>query len=247
MSDQDRFDELMRVAFHDARTIEPTEPQIAEVVRRANTAVPVRRRVRRQLTAAAAAFALLAGTAVAVPQTREALFNGFGAFKEFFTGGGDPPGTPIPTSDDDAALNWFRGTDTTNGAIIAQAQSVRLVAYRQTTTGMACFAYGTSVSACRPDKEWIALLADSPVLLTGPFPEADASGRLPLFGVTADRITTIKIQYVDGGTERSDNIRHGFVLFADPTRRPTTLTARDKNGAVVTTTDIRDRQWEFNP
>ena len=68
----------------------------------------MRRLARRQLTAAAAAFALLAGTALAVPQTRDALFNGFGAFKEFLTDGGDPPGTPIPTTDNDATLNWFR-------------------------------------------------------------------------------------------------------------------------------------------
>ncbi len=246
MSDASRIDALVRLAFDEARSIEPTDAEIRSVVRRAQ-AQPVRKvRARRILATAAAMLTVVVASALAVPQSREALFNGFGAFRDFLTGG-EPPGTPLPADDNDALLNSLRGTDTTNGAVIAQAQSLRLVAYREPTTRMACFAYGASVAACRPDKEWNDLLVASPVFLTGPLPEADSAGRLPLFGLIADNITTIRIEYADGGSERVDDVRYGFIVFADPVRTPTTLTAQDATGATVATTDIRDRQWEFHP
>ena len=245
MSDHGRFDELIRLAFHDARAIEPTEHEIAVAARAANTPAPPKLRGRR-LVAVAAALALVTGTAFAVPQTRHALTDGFGTLEDFLTNGADAPGTPIPAGENDGKLDWFRGTDTTNGSIIAQTQSLRLVAYRQITTGMACFAYGTSVSVCRPDKEWTQLLQSSPVLLTGPLPEPNPTGRLPLFGITADNITTIELDYADGTTERVDMVEHGFVLFADPKRRPATLIARDQTGNTITTLDISQLQWEFH-
>ena len=43
---------------------------------------------------------------------------------------------------------------------------------------------------------------------------------LPLLGITADNITAIEIRYADGSTEHADDIRHGFVLFARPKRKP---------------------------
>ena len=246
MSDHDRFDELMRLAFHDARTIEPTEHEIAVAVRAASSPAPRKLRDRRLVAVAAAALALVTGTAFAVPQTRQALTDGFGTLEDFLTNGADAPGTPIPAGENDGKLDWFRGTDTTNGSIIAQTESVRLVAYRQTTTGMACFAYGTLASACRPDKEWTQLLQSSPVLLTGPLPEPNPTGRLALFGITADNLTTIELNYADGTTERVDGVEHGFVLFADPKRRPATLIARDQPGNTITTLDISQLQWEFH-
>ena len=107
--------------------------------------------------------------------------------------------------------------------------------------------YGASVAACRLDKEWNDLLVASPVFLTGPFPEADSAGRLPLFGLIADNVATIRVEYADGGSERVEDVQHGFIVFADPARTPTTLTVYDTTGATVATTDIRDRQWEFHP
>lgn len=246
MSDHDRFDGLMRLALHDARTTEPTEHEIAVAVRAANIPAPRTLRGRRFVAVAAAAFALVTGTAFAVPQTRHALTDGFGTLKDFLTNGADAPGTPIPAGENDGNLDWFRGTDTTSGSIIAQTQGTRLVAYRQTTTGMACFAYGTSVSACRPDKEWTQLLKSSPVLLTGPVPEPNPTGRLALFGIAADNITTIDLHYADGTTEHAAGVEHGFVLFADPKRRPAKLTAQDQAGNTIATIDVSHLQWEFH-
>lgn len=246
MSDATRFDELARLAFEEARAIEPTDAEIRAVVRRAHGEPTRRRRGRRLIVAVAATLTLVAGTAFAVPQSRDAILNGFGAFKDFFTGG-EPPGTPAPAGEKEGQLNWFGGSDIVTGSVIAQAGLVRLIAYREPVTGMACLGYGLAFEECRPDSEWSQVLARSPVLVRGPLPQPDAAGRLPLLGVTADNITTIEIRYADGGTERVDNVQHGFVLFAEPKRTPATLIARDQTGTNVATIDISDRQWEFNP
>ena len=247
MSDYDRFDELMRLALHDARTIEPTEHEIAAAVRAANAPAPRKLRGRRLVAVAAAALALVTGTAFAVPQTRHALTDGFGRLEDFLTTGADAPGTPIPAGENDGNLDWFRGTDTTNGSIIAQTESG--TARRVPTNrppGWRASPYGTIVSACRPDKEWTQLLKSSPVLLTGPFPEPDPTGRLALFGIAADNITTIKLDYADGTTEHAEGVEHGFVLFADPKRRPAKLTAQDQAGNTIATIDVSHLQWEFH-
>lgn len=246
MSDPIRFDELTRLAFEETRAIEPTDVEIQTAVRRAHAEPSRRRPARRVILAAAATLTLAAGTVLAVPQSRDAILDGFGAFKDFFTGG-EPPGSPVPGGEKEGRLNWFGGSDIASGSVIAQAGSVRLIAYREPTTGMACLGYGLAYEECRPDAEWVQVLARSPVLVSGPLPQPDAAGRLPLLGITADDITTIELRYADGGTERADKVQHGFVLFAEPQRTPTTLVARDQAGVNVATIDISDRQWKFNP
>jgi hypothetical protein len=241
-----RIDELARLAFAEARAIEPTDAEIQAVVRRAHAEPSRRRPARRVILAAAATLTLAAGTALAVPQSRDVILDGFGTFKDFFTGG-EPPGTPVPGGEKEGQLNWFGGSDVATGSVIAQAGSVRLIAYREPTTGMACLGYSLAFVECRPDTEWSQVLARSPVVVSGPLPQPDAAGRLPLLGITADNIATIEIRYADGGSERVDNIQHGFVLFAEPKRTPATLIARDQTGVDVATIDISDRQWEFNP
>lgn len=247
MSDANRIDRLARLAFEETRAIEPTDAEIQAVVRRAH-AEPIRRRRvgMRLIVAMAATLTLVAGTAFAVPQSRDAILDGFGAFRDFFTGG-EPPGAPVPAGEEEGQLNWFGGSDLATGSVIAQAGSVRLIAYREPTTRMACIGYGLAYEECRPDGEWSQVLARSPVLVRGPLLEPDAAGRLPLLGITADDITTIELRYADGGIARVDNVQHGFVLFAEPTRTPTTLIARDLTGANVATIDISDRQWDFTP
>lgn len=246
MTDPNRIDELARLAFEEARAIEPTDAQIQAAVRHAQAAPTPRRRARRLIAAAAATLILGVGTAFAVPQSRDAIFNGFGAFKDFFTGG-EPPGTPVPTGEKEGQLNWFGGSDVATGSVIAQAGPVRLIAFRDSTNGMACLGYGLAIEECRPDKEWIKTLARSPVVVRGPIPQPDANGRLPLVGITADNVTKIELLYTDGGIERVDQIQHGFVLLADPKRKPTTLIARDETGKDLATIDISHRQWEFHP
>ena len=244
MSNDDRFDELMRLAFHDARSQEPNPSDITAAVRAATS--PPRKLRGRRVATIAVALALMSATAFAVPQTRQALVDGFGTLANFLTRGGDPPGAPIPPSDNDATLNWFRGSDTTNGSILAQTQGSRLVAYRQTSTGMACIAYGTLASTCRPDAEWTNLLNQSPVQLTGPLPEPNSTGKLALYGITADMITLIDLVYADGTTEHVQGVRHGFVIFTDPKRHPTTLTALDSSGNTIATLDISHLQWDIH-
>lgn len=246
MSDDHRFDELMRLAYHDARTEESTQSEITAAIRAAAGPTPRRRRGRSLAIPITAALVLVSATAFAVPQTRNALGDAFGSLSDFLTRGGEAPGTPIPPGGNDATLNWFRGTDTTSGSILAQTQTTRLVAYRQTTTGMACIAYGTLASTCRPDKEWTSLLNQSPVQLTGPLPEPNPTGRVALFGITADSVAAIDLAYADGTSEHVTGVEHGFVIFADPKRRPAALRALDTSGNTIATRDVRRLQWDIH-
>ena len=238
------IDELGTLAFEDIRTLEPTRAQIDAVLDAARTRV--RRTSPRRVAAIAVAGAALAvGTAVAVPQTRDAIFDAFGSLERFLSGG-DAPGTQVPPTERPGELNWFFDAEPGTARVIASAGRTRLAAFREASTGMACLSYGLAAEECRPDEDWIAQLAGSPVLLRGPVPE-ESDGKLPLIGIVADAVTSVAVTYADGGTERLNGVRIGFVLLVDGTRHPTTLVARDASGADIATIDITDRQWRFTP
>lgn len=244
MSTHLRIDELGVLAFEDIRALEPTHAQVravldAERVRGSRTSP------RRIATIAAAGAVLLAGTAVAIPQTRDTIFDAFGSLERFLTGG-DPPGTPVPQTERPGELNWFAGAAPGSERIIASAGGTRLAAFRQAATGMACLSYGLAVEECRSDAEWIAQLEGSPVLLRGPVPEA-SDGKLPLIGIVADAVVSIELTYADGGRERLDGIRTGFVLLVDGDRNPLTLVAQDASGTTLATVNVSNRQWSFSP
>lgn len=239
-----RIDELGTLAFEDIRAIEPTGAQVAAVLAAA-TAMPRRSSPRRIVAIAAATVGLAAGTAMAVPQTRDAIFDVFGSLEEFFSGGA-PPGDPIPPAETPGTLNWFFGAAPGSQRVLARSGNTRLAAFRQDATGLACISYGLAVEECRSDAEWIAELKASPVLLRGPIPEP-FEGKLPLIGIVADTVTRVELRYADGTDETLDAIRTGFVLHADPNRNPTSLTARDATGAEVATADLRNLEWRSTP
>lgn len=245
--DMDLFGDFLRAALGDVRALEPSPAQVQAAVRAAaTTGRPARMRVRRVLAIAVATALLAVGTALAIPAGRDAILGGFESFREFITGGGDPPGTPISPDEAVGELNWFFGSDVATGSAIAQAGDVRLVAYRD-QTGAACLNHGLAFGECRPDDEWRALLTQNPIYVGPAIPPATADGRIPFTGLVADAVTAVVVTYADGGTERADGIRHGFVLYVEAARRPQLITAQDASGGVVGTEDISDRQWVFTP
>lgn len=240
------LDELLELAFSEARAAEPTHDEIVEVLRSVRPSRS-RRSVRRRVVAIVIATVLLAaGSVVAVKPTRHAVFGTFGEFGSFLSGG-DPPGTPLPQGERPGRLNWFAGSDRATGAVLAQQGAVRLVAFRASDTGYACFSYGLSASECRPDADWVEQFDQFAVLLRGPLPQPDTFGRLPLFGFVADSVTRVELGYIDGSSERRTGVRHGFVIMGDPKRSPKTLTAFDATGEVVSRQDVSERQWSFGP
>lgn len=244
MSDPNRIDELLRLAYRDVRTLEPTGELIQAALAHAGATRRRGGRSRRLLLAAVATLTLSAGTALAVPQARDAIFDTFGSFKDFLAGGSTPPGSPVPLDEQPGRLNWFGGSDRASGSVIAQSGIVRLVAFRD-PRGVACLGYGLAFEECRPDQNWLEELARSPVRVAVTIPEPDPSGRIALVGLTADNITTVQVRYRDGDADAPIAVSHGFVVFADPNRRPDTLTARDERGNTIVIADISEQQWAF--
>lgn len=246
MSTSRHLDELLELAYADIRAMEPTEAEIAAVLRRGAPSRP-RRTSRRRIVAIAFTSLLLAsGTVFAIPQTRDAILGAFGDIGRFVTGG-DPPGTAVPRGERLGELNWFEGGSPDSGSVIARSGDVRLVAFRNTTTGYACFGYGLSIEECRPDGDWVDQLSQSVVLLRGPTPQPDSVGRLPLFGFVSDSVTRVELEYADGSSDRPTDVKHGFVVMGDPARVPHTLVAFDAAGDVVSRQDVTGRQWSFGP
>lgn len=246
MSELDRLDQLLRIGLEESRMIAPSHLEVQAVLRRASPAPARRRPARRFVLAATALVLVFTGTALAIPQAREAIGDAFGAFKSFFSGG-EPPGQPVPADEPKGSLNWFTGSDRATGSVIAEVGAVRLVAYRNPDTGAACLGYGLAVDECRPDGDWEAELAKSSVVLRGPLPFPDGQGRLPLVGIVGDDVTRVEVRYADGSAERTTGLRNGFVVYADPDRQPVTLVASSDRDSVIEMIDVSRLQWRPSP
>lgn len=243
MSDPRRFDDLIQAALAEARAAEPTAAEIRQAVQRSRILPARRRPLGRLIGVVAATAALLSGTALAVPPVRHALADAFGALQDFLTGGATPPGAPIDAGEPPGRLNWFDGSSPATGAVIAQSQQVRLVAFRDPASGLACIGFGLNGEECLTDGDWTSALARGSIIVRGPLEEPDASGRLALIGLTVDAITSIELRYADGGTVLIADVQHGFVLSAEPSRRPLTVTGRDAGGREVDTVDVTNLRW----
>jgi len=246
MNPTDALDDLLVDALGDVRAIEPTDAQVAAAV----AAVPPDRRrrsrsLRRVVGIGAACLGLATATAFAVPQTREAILDAAGSFADFFGGGGDAPGTRVDPTETTGALNWFLGTDRVTGNVIAQADDLRIVAYRRADTGEPCIEWGLMFAECRIEGDWERLLDDQTVFVRGTMPVAARDGLIPLLGIGADRVASVAVEYADGTATDPVAMRHGFIVFADPVRDPRTLVAYDAAGAELTRVDVSRVQWRF--
>ncbi len=245
MNDIDPLDERLTLAFTDVRDIEPTDRQVRTAVAAASQPRLGGVGVRRAVGIGAASLTVATATAFAVPQSREAILDAAGAFGDFLTGGGDPPGDPLAPGERAGVLNWFYGSDTTTGNVIAEAGGVRIIAYRQAGTDLPCIEWGLVASECRRDHEWSQLLNEQVVyapaiVATQPRPDG-----IPLVGIAADRVTSARVEYADGSLTAPVPVDHGFIVFADPARRPVRLIARDAGGTVLATLDVSRYQWTF--
>lgn len=244
MSDIDLLDELLPLAYAAAHDLEPTDRQVAAVVSAAGAPRRGRVTIRRAAGIGAASLTVATATAFAVPQSREAILDAAGAFRDFFTGGSVAPGSPVAPSEDRGQLNWFSGSDAVTGNVIAQDGDLRIVAYRQRGSGLPCIEWGQSVSECRTPAEWTDILRRRTVYLGGPIAVAPGD-RVPIAGIAGDRVASVRIQYADGSSSESVAVEHGFIAYADPARKPQRLLAADSSGQVVGTVDLTGYQWSF--
>lgn len=244
---------LMRAAFAPARALDATEAEIAHVLARVRAepkrSVHLRARGARLRFAmsAVAGLAIVASSAYAVPATRAAIDDLAGTVASTFTGwiGGDSadaPGRPL-TAIEQAPSYFHEGAWTSEHIneprVIAEAGGYKLYAYleRQGTVGFDLGDTGVGLGGyAARDFEDHALL----VLGPGAMQRPDEQGHVPLFGITARSVTTVELRYESGPSLRVDGIDGGFVLLAEPNRRPREVVALDAQGDVIEQQPVDD-------
>jgi hypothetical protein len=225
----------LRAVFAPARTLEPTDAEVARVLARR----PSRPRRRRATLAVAATLAVLAGSYVAVPPLRAAVDDVAATFSGWLgTPGGNVPGRPLGRRE--TAPDYFRDPSlNTDPRVIAEAGGYKLYAAREADGRRIDFDLGDTgvgLGYTPDDVRGHALL----VLGPGAMQHADAHGHVPLFGVTARSITTVELTYRTGPPLRVDGVAGGFVLLAEPARSPVEVIGYDAAGQVVERAKVDD-------
>lgn len=237
-------DNLIRAAFAPARSLEPTDAEIAAVLDRA--ARPVRRLTkitggarsplvhRRALAVVAAASCLLlAAGYAAAPPLRAAIDDLAGTFADWADGGSsEAPGRPLGR--DEQAPSYFHDPrSVTDPRVIAEADGYKLYAAREPGAKTMQFDLGdTGVGVGGISAE---SFRDRAILVLGPgsVANADEKGHVPLFGVSARSVRTVELTYSAGPPLRVGGVDGGFVLLAEPDRGPREIIARDAEGREV--------------
>ena len=227
---------LIRAVFAPARSLEPSEVEIARVLARAGAGAAVSsrprrpRRWRRLAPAGVAALALLlSGGYAAAPPLRAAIDDVAATFAGWL--GGDAsvaPGRALLSGDQ--APDYFRDARySIDPRVIAEADGYKLYAAREpggtlefdlgdTGVGLG----GFSADAFRDH----ALI----VLGPGAVQNADEHGHVPLFGITARAVQGVELTYDVGPPLRLSGVDGGFVLLAEPRRRPHEVIVLDGDG-----------------
>jgi hypothetical protein len=237
-----REEDLMRAAFAPARSLEPSDPEIARVLARA-AARPWRPfdsndgiRWKRLAAPALAALALLGAGLYAVPATRAAIEGVAEDVADAFAGYGngnsaDAPGRPLGSGEQ--APDYFYDHDfAKDPRVIAEAGGYKLYAYIGPSGGINFDLGDTGVGMGFGGVNEIDAGALY-VLGPGSMQHADPQGHVPLFGLSADSVERVELVYESGPPLDVEGIDGGFVLLAEPGRGPKELVAYDAEGKVV--------------
>lgn len=235
-------DSLIRAAFAAARSLEPTEAEIAHVLSRASTparhgrpSAPRRRAAwpawRRLVLAGIAVLVLLTGAGYAVaPPVRAAIDDVTGSFRGWL--GGEPSAAPgRALGSGDQAPDFFRDPRyTTDPRVIAEADGYKLLAAREPGGSGVEFDLGnTGVGVGETSAD---VFRDHVLVVLGPgaAQHADEHGHVPLFGITARSVKRVELTYESGPPLHVDAVNGAFVLLAEPDRSPRAVVARDAAG-----------------
>lgn len=260
---------LLYDAFAPARRFEPSDSEVAEVLRRASArarggaadisrGIDGRGRPRRGgvriAAAAVATFAVIIGGAYAVPPTRAAIDDAVGGVAGVFDGWGsgeDAPGTAVRSGE--PAPDYFFGepwqdwarTHVHDPRVVAEAAGYRLFAYRESggSIGFDLGDTGVGMGGYSP--------ADfrRPVCVLGPGTtgDTDPDGPIPYFGVTSPQTAKVTVSYADGRIEDGAAGAGGFVVLLDRHREPTAITTLDASGDELATVPIHFEEGPQGP
>jgi hypothetical protein len=227
----------LRRLYEEANQLRARPSEIARVIERAAT---TRRRHRRGAIIATFAAAALS-VAFVIPAPRDAL-------DRFFNG--DPaPGTAIGVGSLPAWLQSTSGlpSETSQaavgtGRVLAAQDGQQLFAYRDATTGRACFAFASDSETCSDAEAWRSQFGDHALLKlasgVGPTPD----GQVAVFGLARSAVSRVELR--DGSTTvATTNVSNGGWVIVAPARIHDSLVALDANGAIIETLDARGWTW----
>jgi hypothetical protein len=205
----------------------------------------------RTLAVAFAVTALFAGTAFAVPATREAVSSVAGSLTGWVLGDdGDAPGRAVEPGDNAPA--WF-GQNSGDARMIAESEGVGLFVRRSGPEGDRVLQFGLGSGMIVGDslEGWSQRLGERPVVVLpgpaafGPQDLLDDQGRFPLLGVTTRDVTRLEVQYAEGPPLVRENGDGGFVLLVDAWRLPRELVSYDRAGRVLEHTDLSGHDMRY--
>ena len=188
----------------------------------------------RPVTAALLIAIALVGTVATVSPVRAALEDLGDSLAGYFDGD-DPPGRPLEGSDSPPA--WLVADGFTGQRVIASAAGFELYVVRE-PSGNYGFGLNDSVGISDSPAGWDRQFESNAVVILGRSPEVDESGRVPLYGVTAGNVASIKISYENGPESVASTPTGGFVAMVEPERGPTELIAIDRDGEPVQVLDV---------
>jgi hypothetical protein len=205
----------------------------------------------RTLAVTMAITVLFAGTALAVPATREAVGSVAGSLTGWVLGDdGQAPGRAVEPADD--APPWF-DQHSSDARVIAEAGGVRLFVRRSGDDGdrVLQFGIGSGMIVGGSLDGWRDRLGESKVVVLpgpaafGPRNLLDDQGRFPLLGVTTGDVAQLEVRYAEGPSLVRENGDGGFVLLLDAWRLPRELISYDRAGTVLERTDLSGHDMRY--
>lgn len=226
---EDSIEKALQAHADALAALEPAAGQVGRTIARARAGQFGRRARPESMTVALLLSCLVLGAAVA------AAAGILPSPLSSFLRGGDPPGKELSG---DELPSWLRPkpgyTPPTEVSVVASAGAERLLASR--LRGYICFEYGHHVGECKQPRAWRQELRKSSWILRGPI--HGRGGTEVWFGLAAAGISTIRVDYRDGGAAVTAVGNGGFVLEVDSRRHPHRIVGLDRAGNEVAARDL---------
>lgn len=240
----DPWARALRTAMSPARTLEPTDLEVQRALAAARPKTAPRRQLIPRIAVAAVATAFLGSGLYAVPATRAAVGDAYGTLSGWISGDDDAPGQAVPAGDQ--TPDWVTNL---NGQkrLIAGKEGANIYAVRDGDQLTIAFGTGTGIGTTIPD--WRKRFGNDRIVVLGlgNFPSTahtttprDDRGRRALMGLTAKNVARVALSYTTGAPTTARSRTGGFVILADATRRPATLTGYDADGRAIEKRDARN-------
>lgn len=194
-------------------------------------------------TAVVAGVLAVAACTYAVPATRAAVDDVYGALADWIAPGDHAaPGRAVNAGE--TLPDWVTAEDGEK-RVLAEAAGEKLIAIRRgDRITFALNNYGQSGSV----EDLRSYLEGKKLVVIGPG-DWVADGRhdlRPLFGVTTASIERIRFDYADGGAPvTASGLSGAFAIVVESNRRPGSLTGYDQDGKPITRVDLMSSRADY--